>query len=156
MITAYFQLLTQQLRGITNWPMVQDFFWKVLSYSAFQRISCFLYGTRRLITKFKGACHWSLSWARYIQSTSSHMNIYSNIIFPSTPRSSEWFTFLTLASARYSLSGNYNCASALSEWFNARLTVCISLLFYGQLVMWHKSLHVLEYMPQLQPLQRLG
>jgi len=30
------------------------------------------YGTRRFITLFTRACHWSLSWARCIQSTTSH------------------------------------------------------------------------------------
>jgi hypothetical protein len=30
------------------------------------------YGTRRFITAFKRARHWSLSWARWIQSTPSH------------------------------------------------------------------------------------
>jgi hypothetical protein len=47
---------------------------------------------------FTTAHHWSLSWARWIQSTPSlyFLKIHSNIIFPSTPKSSEWshpFTF---------------------------------------------------------------
>jgi hypothetical protein len=39
---------------------------------------------------FTTARHWSLSWARWIQSTPSHFpKIYCNIL-PSTPKSSEW------------------------------------------------------------------
>jgi hypothetical protein len=36
--------------------------------------------------------HWTLSWTRCIQPTTSHRihKIHSNIILPSTPRSSEW------------------------------------------------------------------
>jgi hypothetical protein len=51
------------------------------------------YGSRRFITVFARACHWSLSWARWIQSTPSppyFSEVHSDIILPSTPRSSEW------------------------------------------------------------------
>jgi hypothetical protein len=47
--------------------MVQDILSKVHSHSACQRISCFLYGTRRLIAVLKKARHWTLSWASRIQ-----------------------------------------------------------------------------------------
>jgi hypothetical protein len=46
-------------------------------------------GTGSFITLFTRVRHWSLSWARWIQSTSSR-KFHSNIILPSTPRSSEW------------------------------------------------------------------
>jgi hypothetical protein len=49
------------------------------------------YGTWRFITVFIRARHWSLSWARWVQSTISRhfaSKIHSNIILPSTPRSS--------------------------------------------------------------------
>jgi len=35
------------------------------------------YGTRRFITMFTLACHWSLSWTRWIQSTT---------FYPTSPR----------------------------------------------------------------------
>jgi len=41
------------------------------SHSASQKISTF-HGTRKFITVFTAARHWSLSWARWIQSTISH------------------------------------------------------------------------------------
>jgi hypothetical protein len=44
------------------------------------------YGTRRFITVFTRALHWSLSWARWIQSISS----YLSKIHPPTPWSSQW------------------------------------------------------------------
>jgi hypothetical protein len=40
-------------------------------YSLSQKFPSF-YGTRGFITVFTTACHWSLSWARWIQSTPSH------------------------------------------------------------------------------------
>jgi hypothetical protein len=41
------------------------------------------YGTRRFITVFTRALHWSLSWARPIHSIPSyHGNIYFNIVHP--------------------------------------------------------------------------
>jgi hypothetical protein len=36
-------------------------------HSAFQKISCFLYGTRRFITVFTKPRHWTLFWASWIQ-----------------------------------------------------------------------------------------
>jgi len=50
-----------------KYSMVQDILWKVHSYSACQKISYFLYGTRRFITVFTKARHWTLSWASRIQ-----------------------------------------------------------------------------------------
>jgi hypothetical protein len=40
--------------------MVQNI-WKADCHSAYQKISCFLYGTRRFITVFAKALHWTLS-----------------------------------------------------------------------------------------------
>jgi hypothetical protein len=51
------------------------------------------YQTRKSITVFRRARHWTLSWARCIQSRPSHhcfSNIHFNIVFPSTRTSSEW------------------------------------------------------------------
>jgi hypothetical protein len=48
--------------------MVQNILWKADCHSAYQKISCFLYGTRRfIITVFTKARHWTLSWASWIQ-----------------------------------------------------------------------------------------
>jgi len=44
------------------------------------------------IVVFTRTLHWSLSWSRCIHTFLPHFTkLYSNIIFPSTPRSSEWF-----------------------------------------------------------------
>jgi hypothetical protein len=54
------------------------------------------YGTRRFTTAFTRALHWSLSWARSIQSPPSHpipsylSKIHFNIVHPSTSWSSQW------------------------------------------------------------------
>jgi hypothetical protein len=47
--------------------MLQDILWKADSHSACQTTVCFLYGTRRFITVFTKARHWTLSWASWIQ-----------------------------------------------------------------------------------------
>jgi len=47
--------------------MVQNILWKVDSYSACQRTACYLYGTRRFITMFTKARHWTLYWVSRIQ-----------------------------------------------------------------------------------------
>jgi len=44
----------------------QDIIWKARSHSACWQISCFLYGTRRFITVFTKAYHWTQSWASWI------------------------------------------------------------------------------------------
>jgi len=43
--------------------MVQD----IDSYSACQRIACWLYGAWRFITMFTKAHHWTLFWTSWIQ-----------------------------------------------------------------------------------------
>jgi len=40
-----------------------------ICHSACQKISWFLYGTRRFITVFTKARQWTISWASWIQST---------------------------------------------------------------------------------------
>jgi hypothetical protein len=50
------------------------------------------YGTRRFITLLTRALHWSLSWARSIQSIPSCLSkIHFNIVHPPTSWSSQWF-----------------------------------------------------------------
>ena len=48
------------------------------------------HGTRRFITALTSVHRLSLSWASPIQSTSHILEIYLNIIHPSTPRSPHW------------------------------------------------------------------
>jgi hypothetical protein len=56
------------------------------------------YGTRRFITAFTRALHWSLSWARLIQSLPSHpisLKIHFNIVHPPTSWSSHKCEYVT-------------------------------------------------------------
>jgi hypothetical protein len=46
--------------------------WEANSHSTSQEIFPAFYGTQRFITVFTTCLQWSLSWARWIQSTSSH------------------------------------------------------------------------------------
>jgi hypothetical protein len=49
------------------------------------------YGTRRFITVFTRALHWSLPWAKSIQSIPPHPILsYINIVHPPTSWSSQW------------------------------------------------------------------
>jgi hypothetical protein len=50
----YIYLFTYVLHGA-------GYSWKADSHSACQKIACFLYGTRRLITIFTYPHHWTLS-----------------------------------------------------------------------------------------------
>jgi hypothetical protein len=54
---------------------------KLCSHS---RTSPAFYGTRRLVTVFTRAIHWSLSWARSIQSIASHLISPRSILILST------------------------------------------------------------------------
>jgi hypothetical protein len=60
---AFILQVRKLLTYLRTHSMVQDIIWKADSHSACQKISCFLYGTRRLITVFTKARHWTLSWA---------------------------------------------------------------------------------------------
>jgi len=74
----------RNLTYICNWLHGAESFlrsWQSLSWSRFLTF----YGARRFITVFTRARHWSLSSARCIQSTVSHLFPYS-----STRRSSKW------------------------------------------------------------------
>jgi len=46
---------------------MQDIIWKADCHSARPKIYCFLYWTRRFVTVFTKARHWTLSWASRIQ-----------------------------------------------------------------------------------------
>jgi hypothetical protein len=72
--------------------MEQNPFWEANGHSANQKISEF-YEIWKFITVLTIARHWSLSWARCIQSTILHPQFpknHSNIIFIFVPSSSEW------------------------------------------------------------------
>jgi hypothetical protein len=64
------------------------------------------YGTRMFITVFTRVLHWSLSWARSIQSVPPHPKIHFNIIYPPISQSSEW---------------------SLSFWLTHQYPICIRL-----------------------------
>jgi hypothetical protein len=54
-------------RNMLTYSMVQNITWKAECHSAHKKISRFFYWTRRFITVFTKACHWTLSWANWIQ-----------------------------------------------------------------------------------------
>jgi len=85
------------------------------------------YETWRFITVSTKASHWPISWARSIQSTLSHpTSKRSNLMFPSTSRSSAWpLPF------RFS-NHNFVCSSHLSH---ACYMPCISILTLITLIM---------------------
>jgi hypothetical protein len=56
-----------QVHGCVHTPWCKMVFQKADSHSACQTIACFIYGTRRFITMFTKARHWTLSWASRIQ-----------------------------------------------------------------------------------------
>jgi hypothetical protein len=63
-------LLTYLLTYLSNLLNVHHgagYFWKAVSHSTCRKITCFLYVTRRFITVFTKARHWTLSWASRTQ-----------------------------------------------------------------------------------------
>jgi hypothetical protein len=58
---VWFIWTLKQIVILSTYSMVQDIILKADSHSAFQKRACFLYETRRLITVFTKARHWSLS-----------------------------------------------------------------------------------------------
>jgi hypothetical protein len=67
-----------------TYPMVHDIIWKGDSHSVCQKIPSFLYGTRRFITVFTIASHWTLFWASRIQfSPSIPISLRSNLMLSS-------------------------------------------------------------------------
>jgi hypothetical protein len=64
-------------------PRSRFFLEKLTVTQLVKKFSAF-YGTRRFITVFTTARHWSLSWARWTQSTPSHpIPLRSTLILPS-------------------------------------------------------------------------
>jgi len=107
------------------------------------------WGTRRFVTVFTISRHRSLSWARYIHSTLSHRTSLRYIlIFPSMPRSSEWFLpFRICNQINVCVSHLFHafymprpsCSSGLHHPNNIRWSVQVTKCFILQvsLVSWH-------------------
>jgi hypothetical protein len=79
--------------------------WEAVNCAVTQELPS-IFGTRRLITVFTRALHWSILWARPIQSISSHP-ISLNIVYPPTSWSSQW---------------------SLSFWLSQQYPICVHLL----------------------------
>jgi hypothetical protein len=81
----HFYLSIQNTYGLSN--KLTPWSWALLEKppvaQTLKRFPTF-YGTRRFITVFKRALHWSLSWARSVQSTPSHpISLRSFLTLPS-------------------------------------------------------------------------
>jgi hypothetical protein len=64
--------------------MVRDIIWKADSHLSCQKISCFLYGTRRFITVFTKARHWTLSRTSRVQfAPSTPISLRSSLMLSS-------------------------------------------------------------------------
>jgi hypothetical protein len=88
-IHVYNCITTTEL--LTTYSMMQDILWKADSHSPCQTIASFLYGNWRFITVFTKPCHQTLSWASRIHPFDPYLpKIQLNVIFPPTPRSSQW------------------------------------------------------------------
>jgi hypothetical protein len=89
-----FSLLLYTVQSIHLTILTYSWSWALLQKSPIvQLLKNFpaFYGTRRFITVFTRAFHWSLSWARSIQFIPSYLSkIHFNIIHPPTPWSSQW------------------------------------------------------------------
>jgi hypothetical protein len=68
---------------LTN-SMVMSPSWEEASCAATQKLLSTFYATHMFITVFTRALHWSLSWARSIQSTSPHSNSLRSTLVLST------------------------------------------------------------------------
>jgi hypothetical protein len=71
--------LTHSLIHSWNWALLE----KLPIAQPLKKFPAF-YGTRRFITAFTRALHWSLSWARSIQSLPSHPTSLRSILIVST------------------------------------------------------------------------
>jgi len=88
---------------INTYSMVQNITWRADCHSAYQKISCFLYGIWRFITMFTKARHWTLSWASWIQfAPLIPISLRSNLILSShlCLRLPVSYTHLTLPTKR--------------------------------------------------------
>jgi hypothetical protein len=76
-----------KLCNIINLESAKWFFSKTIPLPFLLHLKHCLYGTRRFITVFTRAHHWSLSWARWIHCTSSHpISLRFVLILSSFPR----------------------------------------------------------------------
>jgi hypothetical protein len=92
LVIMWDHLLTHSLTHSWSWTLLE----KLPILQQLKNFPAF-YGTRRFITAFTRALHWSLSWARSIQSIPSHPNSHRSILIlsnPPTSWSSQWsFSF---------------------------------------------------------------
>jgi hypothetical protein len=90
-----------------------------------------VYQTRRLIAVFTRALHWSLSWARSIQSTPSYLSkIHFNTIHPPTSWSSQCSFFLAFPPISCTHSSSPDscympCPSQHSLWKRNKIWSCV-------------------------------
>jgi len=72
---------------VTPW---NSLFWEAYNHSASSDTACLLWNLKVHYYAHK-ACHWTLSWTTWIQTTLSHLlKIHSNITLPSIPSPSIW------------------------------------------------------------------
>jgi hypothetical protein len=80
--------------SVVNYSLTHSWSWAILEklpiVQPFKNFPAF-YGTRRFITGFTRALHWSLSWTRSIQSIPFYLSkIHFNIVHPPTSQFSQW------------------------------------------------------------------
>jgi hypothetical protein len=107
------RLKSRKPRNHCTWILTYLWSWalpeKLPIVQPLKKFSAF-YGTRRFITMFTRALHWSLSWARSIQSTTSHP-IHFHILICVIP---SWNFHVCMCRKKFKyicVSGQYVCLS---------------------------------------------
>jgi hypothetical protein len=119
------RLITKESMQITPWGRVLP---EKLTVTQLLRNFPAFYGIRRFITVFTTARHWSLPWARWIQSTPypSHFpKMNCDTILPSTPQYYKWFFCLKLCMSFHISIECYIACPSHPPWYVAkRKTQC--------------------------------
>jgi hypothetical protein len=145
-MTAFFWFCLMSLRLFrVQWQ--NDFEWNILSKVLLEKLTVahllkkLLYAaTRRFITVFTTARHWSLYYDTWIYIfTSLFFKIHLNIILPSTPRSSRWnlpsfhyfmsFVLRTRSILQTMDNGHHHCI-LINQSSQYRVTVCLQCYHY--------------------------
>jgi len=84
-ITSSYEVLSVWGYRLFNYPWSRVLLEKLTVTHLVKEVSAF-YGTRRFVTAFTRSRHWSLSWARWIQSTPSHPISLGSILMSSRLR----------------------------------------------------------------------